>query len=351
MRKQIRTIAAITLSGALAAMSGCSAIPREGGIASETSSQSAGSSGADGTLSESITDEASDTELFNAYITVNNLMAGRVNDSLARYFEYVKFQEEFALYEEGRYNGCYDVDYLIEDVEEAYSLVQAKAEKDDLDQSFLSLYPVLTDMMNVLDDIYEYADMKSYLDDDYARAREYHAKLWSDYTAYESLADDFMSRLSAVETERNAEALEQMKEEGLVAFYAVNCVINSAQALQMELYNQGITDETILDMNLESVQPLYDQFTADVESVLGYAEDEEQLTSEGIPVHSAYWSSFLSDMKDTKLSMTEVLEHVKNGEPLSGSDTLIALPGNSSLASFDAGISAMISDYNHFISY
>lgn len=297
---------------------------------------------------ESAPDKISEQELYNAYIDVNNdLIVGRLYDSLDRYFSYVAFQEEFA--PEDDYYDCYDVSYLMDNVEDAYTMASAKSTKDSLDEAFLAMYPSLKELADTLDQIYDYTDLKSYMDDDYAKGKELHASLWKAYNEYEPLSAVFMEELSAADKERNKEALQKLKDEGYESLYAVNCVILSAQAIQEELYNEQVTDENILDMDMEKIQPLYDQFVADIETVLEYSKDKEKLQNEGIPVNSAYWDTFLRSMRNTKTSMTEVLQHVKDQEPLSHSDTLITeISGNCSLASYYTGISEMIDDYNNF---
>lgn len=292
--------------------------------------------------------EMADQELYNAYIDVNNkILVGRLYDSLDRYFNYVAFQEEFSPNED--YYDCYSVDYLMDDLDQTYSLASAKTETDEIDDAFLAMYPSLKELMTVLDEIYDYTDLESYVDDDYARGKEYHARLWNAYNEYEPLSAVFMEKLGEADRIKNEEILSQLKEEGYECLYAVNCVINSARELQEELYEQGVSDENILEMDMEKVQPIYDEFVTNVEAVLQYSKDEEKLEEEGIPVNSAHWSMFLSSMRDSKKSLTQVIQHVKDQEPLSQSDLLITeIAGNSSLASFYTGVSEMIDYYNSF---
>lgn len=289
--------------------------------------------------------------LYNDYIEINNFMLGRVYDSLDRYFSYVEFQEEFVLTDPDYW--CYsmisgDMEYL----EEAYELASAKSDKSTLDEAFLAMYPSLKQLMVILDDVYDYTDMKSYLDDDYAKGKEYHAALWNAMAEYEVTGETFMDELDIVADQRNAESLKMLKNEGYETLYAINMVLTCAGEIQDALYEQGVTDENILDMDMEVIQPIYDEFVANIEVIMANSENEEQLRYEGIPVNSAYWHTFLSSMKDTKVSLTEVLQHVKDGEPLDEFDTLISeIAGNCSLASFDTGVSEMIDDYNRMVSY
>lgn len=306
----------------------------------------------------SLTDEEkedAERELYNLYINVNNFMLGRVQSSLERYFNYVDIeQEEFTLLDaDYDYFDCYSLSsYDIQDIEDAYEIASSRSDKSDLDEAFLDMYPSISTVISTLNEIEEYTDMKSYLDDDYKRAREYHATLMGALAEYVETGDAFMDELDIVATARQAKALEQMKEDGYEVFYALNMVIDLANEIEEELAAQDVWDENILDMDLEKIQPIYDEFVANVEAVLEYSKDESKLTSEGIPVNSASWSMFLSDMKDTKTSLTEVLQKVKEGKPLSSSDLMItSIAGHCSLSSFDTGLSSMINNYNRIISY
>ncbi|MCM1258247.1 MAG: YiiG family protein [Roseburia sp.] len=297
--------------------------------------------------------EEQEQKLYNKYIEINNYMVGRIYDSLSRYFSYVDSQEEFKLLDESRdYFDCYSIsESTIELVEETHEIAEAKSEKDALDQAFLNLYPSLKSVMEILNNIEVYTDMKSFLDDDYGKAKEYHTALMGAYTEYSATGETFFNELETVADKRQEETLARMKEEGQEVLYAVNMVMNLASDIEEELVSQGVWDENILEMDMEKIQPLYDEFVSYVEKVAEYNDDKEKLAAEG--VSSSGLDSFVMDMKDAKVSLTEVMQKVKNGEELSFSDLLITdIAGQCSLSSFDEGVSAMISDYNNwFASY
>ncbi len=298
-------------------------------------------------------DEELEQELYNTYIEINNYMVGRLEESLNRYFEYVDAQEEFMLLDpDDGYYSCYSIsEYTMQDLETACELIARKSAPSALDQAFLDMYPSLKELMLTLNDIYDYTDMESYLDDDYAKAKEYHAALYSALEEYASTGDAFMNELNIVAAERQEESLARMKDEGFEVFYTMNMVMLLAEEIEQELYSQGVWDDNILDMDLETIQPLYDEFVTYVETLLEYSKDKEKLAAEGLS-SSGYFDSFIRDMKDAKTSLTKVLQKVKDGEALSDSDLLItSLAGYCSLSSFDTGLTGMINDYNRLVSY
>ena len=299
-------------------------------------------------------DEDTAQELYNTYIDINNFMLGRINDSLEIYFSYVDIEsEEFKLLDESyQHYICYSVlDSQLKSIEWAYETASSKGEKDALDQAFLNLYPHITALAQALNDIEIYTSYDAFLDDDFAKSQEQHTALLSVLGDYFTAGDLFMDELSIVASERVAAQLERLKAEGYEVLYAMNMVINLAQNIESELYNQGVWDENILDMDLTTIQPLYDEFSAYVESILAYDDDEEALAAEGLN-NSPYWFTFVMYTEDMGDSLSQVLEKVNNGEALSDTDLMFSsTPGQCSLTSFSEGISRVIEAYNNIISY
>ena len=292
-------------------------------------------------------------ELYNTYIDINNAMVGRIYDSLNRYFTYVDFEsEEFKLLDESYdYYDCYSLSSPLRDVETAYELVSKKSNKDALDQAFLDMYPSINTLMQTLNEISDYTSPKTYLEDGYAKSQEQHAALMSVINEYFDTGDIFMAELSTVAQQRQMENLEQMKADGYVVLYSLNMVINYAQEIESELYYQDVWDDNILDMDLTTIQPLYDAFSTYVDTVLAYSEDDDALRAEGLG-NSGNLSLFVMYMKSTRESLSKVLAKVEAGEPLSQSDTMItSLAGQCNLSSFAEGLSDMIDSYNRLISY
>ena len=349
-------ISIVTLALLICTLTACQdmshVIPRETTSSSITESKDSSAEESETPDAASEFSESDELELYNLYVDVYNYMNGRFYDSLDRYFTYVAFEEEFSLLED--YYTCYSLsDTQRKKIEDAYTMASSKNEKNALDESFLEMYPSLTTIFDTLDSIYNYADLKSYMDDDYAKAKEYHAALWSALAEYGTTASIFMTELDIVAQERMVESLQVMKDEGYVVLYDINMMLNCAGAIQTELYNQGITDENLIEMDLEAIQPLYDEFVGYVEEILSYENDSEQLRFEGIPENSAYWHTFLMSLKDTKVSLTGIIQRVKDQKPVSSFDlnTIHAFAGDDTIASFYTGVSEMISDYNVMINY
>ncbi len=298
-------------------------------------------------------DEETEHELYNLYVDINNAMVGRINDSLNRYFNYVNSEsEEFQLWEEDDdYYDCYSVTSAQSDVETAFEILSGKAEKDALDQAFLDMYPSITSLMKTLNEISDYTSPKTYLEDGYAKSQEHHTALLSVLDEYFTTGNIFINELSIVANQRQMEDLEQLKADGYEVLYSITMVILLAQQIEDELYVQDVWDDNILDMDLATIQPLYDAFSTYVDTVLAYSEDDDALRAEGLG-NSGNLSLFVMYMKSTRESLSKVLAKVEKGEPLSQTDTMItSIAGQCNLSSFAEGVSDMIDSYNRLISY
>lgn len=347
MKKQLL----IGIAAAILALSGCQGGTTEAGKAAAGAETATGPTMAP-TLPEPTLPawtEDDETDLYNAHVDLYNSTLTSIDDALNRYFRYVEFQEEFV-----HTNDTYFTNSFIENdfkrIEKINNMLANKSERSALDDAFLALDAPLTELMTMLNEIYEYTNMKSYLDDDYAKGAEQHALLWGMLEPYQNIAWTYSDALTTESDRRQMESLEEMKEDGYEILYAVNLTIISAQAIQNELYAQGINDDNMIEMDLTIIEPLYQEFIENVDLVLSYKDNEEQLSKEGLTSFTSLnWSTFVSSMEDTRSSLAKVMDKARRQEPLSQSDRMISMPGNTSLVSFSGGVSAMIDNYNRMI--
>ncbi len=295
--------------------------------------------------------EEEEQELYNLYIEINNTMVGRLGDSLGKYFEYIDYQEEFTVLKD--FYFCYSIsEGLFEDLDRADELVAKKPEKSELDEAYVALSPVVRELGTVLNEVQEYTDEDSWQTDDYAKGKELHARVWASCTQYEQLGADFVDKLGGVASEQREADLEQMKEEGYVVTYSITKMITTAQEIQTAIYDQGIEDDSMmLELDTAALQPLYDQYMEEVETVLGYLNDEEALSNEGYPTMSAYFVTFEDAVENSAEELKEVFRKVAEQEAPSGISIINAFTVDGSIAGFDSKVSAMIDDYNKMISY
>ncbi len=287
---------------------------------------------------------ADDYTKYNAYIDVNNMMLDRLDFVIGSYFDDVDFQEEFTPYEEDYWCNSLG-DYYIETIDEAYALVDQKPEYPELDKAYKELYPVMRELMEDLDAVHEYTDLKSYLDDDYAKGEELHAAIWKNVNLYFILSDTFYEEMNEVADEQREIDLAAYKEEGLMAHYYSMKVLVTAQEIQSAIYDQGVTDENIIELDIEALRPLYNQFVEEVEECLKYFNDDDQLAKEG---YYGISSIYTSALKDTKVSLSELFKRVEEQRPLSEVDWMSheAIPRTGTIREFESELSDLIDEYN-----
>lgn len=293
--------------------------------------------------------EEEEQELYNLYIKVNNTMVGRLGESLGKYFEYIDYQEEFTPLEEDYF--VYSIsDSFFTDLDRADELAARKTEKSELDEAYISLSPVIRELASVLNEIYEYTDEDSWQEDDYARGKELHAALWQCSSTYETTGSDFLEQLTSVASDQRAQDLQQMQDEGYVVTYSIVKMISTAQEIQTAIYEQGIEDDSMmLQMDTEALQPLYDQYMEETETVLGYLKDEEALANEGYPTMSAYFVTFEDAVENSAEELKEIFRKVAEQEEPGGYSIINPFTVDGSIAGFDSKVSAMIDDYNRML--
>ena len=295
--------------------------------------------------------EEEEQELYNLYIGLNNTMVGRLSSSLSKYFEYVDFQEEFTLLN-GEDYFCYSLESTLDELDQIDELVARKQEKSEVDDAYMALSPVIRELIQTLNEVQAYTDEDSFLEDDFAKGRELHAVLWKSCNEYEPLATEFLDSLGTVASAQRADDLDQMKEEGYVVTYALVSMITTAQEIQSAIYEQGIEDDSMmLQLDTGALQPLYDQYMEEVETVLGYLKDEEALANEGYPTQSAYYVTFEDAVENSAEELKEVFRKVEEQEEPGGYGIVNVFTVDGSLAGFNNKVSAMIDDYNRMISY
>lgn len=295
--------------------------------------------------------EEEEQELYNLYVKLNNVMVGRMNESLGKYFEYIDFQEEFTVLRDDYF--CYSIsDSFFTDLDRADELAEQKPEKEELDEAYQALSPVVRELGTVLNEIYEYADEDTWQEDDYAKGRELHATLWSCMNEYETVGTEFLEKLGAVASDQRAAELEQMKEEGYMVTYSIVKMISTAQEIQGAIYDQGIEDDSMmLQLDTEALQPLYDQYMEEVDVVLGYLKDEEALANEGYPTMSAYYVTFEDAVENSREELKEIFRKVAEQEEPGSLGIVNVFTVDGSIAGYDNKVSAMIDDYNRMINY
>lgn len=293
--------------------------------------------------------EEDEQELYNLYVSINNEMLGRLADSLGKYFDYVEYQEEYSLLDDDYF--CYSISSgFFEDLDRAAELLERKEEKSELDEAYLALAPSVRELGEALNEVYEYTDEDSFLEDDYAKGKELHARVWKSCNEYETLGTDFVNKINELASGKRQEDLAQMQEEGYVVTYAIVSMLTTAQEIQTAIYDQGIEDDTmILQLDTEAIQPLYERYQEEVAAVLAYLKDEEALGAEGYPTMSAYYLTFEDAMENSLEELNEIFKNVAEQKQPASHGMANAFIVDGTILGYNSKVSAMIDEYNRLI--
>ena len=286
--------------------------------------------------------EVDENELFNLYVEINNEMVGYFAEVIGSYFEGVEFQEEFGALKEGDWCRSSRSTFYT-NMDKANDLVQKKQQKDDLDEMYLALYPVMRELAVTIDRLEDHTS--------YEKRKEYHAVIWKDYNEYMTLADEFISRLGEVADAKREETLEQLEAQGYKGAAAFTRLIMTAQEIQMVIHEQVEDDSQLLELDLEVLQPLYDQYLREAGTCLTLMEDPEEMYQEGFPVQSGAYSMIDGSIENSREALMELFERVKNQEPLSEFELNSAFAADGSITKFDETVTDIIDNYNDMLSY
>lgn len=342
--------AAMSLAVLTGCQSGDGSISDPSAFLPSTTSEdsSAEASSTEASSSEALTQGTDDTEIYNAYIDVYNYIVDDVNEAVIDYFDSVNYEEAFSLYDQDYYD-CYTVSSSVLDcVENAYTLASGLTTKGAADEAMIALYQPMMTLCETINQVAAYTDTKSYYDDDYAKAKELHATLWTTLQEYDARSATFMEQIDVIAEEHQAKALQNFKDEGMVTMYAITVAVDNAQAVQDAIYEQDVSDENLLDLDLTAIQPLYDTFAASVEECATALADEDQLAAEGLS-GGAYTEMFQDSLVDTKVALTDMIQRVKNQEAFSEFDLTSAFAPDGSIQNFYEKVSDLIDQYNYVV--
>lgn len=286
------------------------------------------------------------SELYNSYVGVYNMITGEVEQAVQEYFSHVPFSEQF-LAPEGSDYGVYPVSVSsMRLLETTKHLAEEKAEESDLERVYLELYPVMKDLAGAINEVAGYADKKEYLEDNYKKGEQLHTRIYEGYLQYGALSEEFLAAADPVFEEVSLRDMERMKEDGLEMSYAANVVMTTAMEIQEVIYEQGITDNYLLELDTGALQPLYERYAAEIETCLSVYQDPVKMEKEPYFSDNLYMEQFMGYMKDTKTALDNLFKRVEEKRPVSGPELNATAAADGTIAKFDEAVSDMVDSYN-----
>jgi len=249
-----------------------------------------------------------EVEKYNAYVGLNNIITGSLDNVTNRYFEQLGTEESPKIGKNFSFTmlSFSSTDKSNLDKYLAYS--DKKPEFTEIDPIVVKLKPVLQDLIAVLSEGHEYYDIKGYVDDQFAKSKELHTELLKITDAYEPIRDEFLDAMYIMGEEQTQLTLKELQEEDQMIRYSSLQLILSAEAIDDEMADQDIAADNVLNLDLEKYKAKYDVFVENMNKLNEYAKDEARIKKEGIDGYTL--EQFVKKVKELKVSATNIVDRV-----------------------------------------
>lgn len=228
---------------------------------------------------DEISPEQMDLIKYNYYVELNNDMI-EILDSIYYYYEVVDYTEEFSLLPDtgltygyriyGKNTDILDDCVMLADMEPSYGELDTMVK--EMEESLRALMETFSDISSCHD----------YADNQYQKAKEYHAIVYKNADILESVAYDFIDAIGEMGDTRMAEEENRLKEEGMLINYNASRAISIGRQVLDEAYSQGVSDENLTDLDLTEIQKLHDELVQVVADFDAAAADNDQLVKESL---------------------------------------------------------------------
>ena len=232
---------------------------------------------------ESAEDEISPEEMdlikYNYYVNLNNSMID-VLDYIDCYYQVVDYTEEFSLLPDTGLTYGYSIYGKNTDIlDDCVMLADMEPSYGEMDAMVKEMEEPLRALMETFSDI---SDCHDYADNQYQKAKEYHAVIYANTEAFESIAYDFIDAVGEMGNVRVEEEENRMKEEGMLINYNASRAISIGGQVLDEVRSQGVDDWNLTDLDLTEIQKLHDELVQVVADFDAAAADNDQLVKESL---------------------------------------------------------------------
>lgn len=284
---------------------------------------------------ETLSPEQMDMLKYNYYVELNNDIV-KILDGIDYYFEVVEYQEEFALIQDSGHTYGYRVYGVNSDIlDDCLQLADMEPAYEHLDPLVKDMADPLRTLMDTFSKVGKGGD---YAANQYEKAKEYHAAIYTASQEFESLGHEFIRQVGVIANERIAAEEEKMKDEGRLIAYNASRGISIGQQIMDEIAAQGVTDENITELDLTNIRPLYDELVVVSGELDAACANKEQLIKESMSDTHPF-----SGLYGRMIQALEwMIKQVESGRPIE--DTSLEPLG--SIAHFSNTLSDCIDRYN-----
>lgn len=258
---------------------------------------------------QEIDPETMDFIKYNIYVELNNYMI-EVLDNLDHYYAVVEYADDFALVPDSGYDYKFGINYLntdiIDDAFAVSSMEPAYENLDELTQKIAEPMRALMEGFNNINKSYDFADNQ------YAKAKEYHAQIQDNAEAFGDVVYEFMAEVDAIGNERMAAEEQKMLDEGRLIIYNCSHAITIGNQILDECYAQGVSDYNITELDLTNIKVLYEELLETVAAYDAAVSDSNQIMKESLS-NSTPFDGLLNSLSQ---SVEWLIRQVESGKPI-----------------------------------
>ncbi|MFB9330810.1 YiiG family protein [Paenibacillus aurantiacus] len=262
--------------------------------------------------------ESKKIEKYNAYVGLNNLMTGRINEVLVHYFEKFGADQQPVIEKNLSFIMIGVAETEREVIDKANGYTASQPAFANADPVVIKLTPVIKDLLSVLDEMKAYYDSRGYVDDDFAKGKQLHAKLVSANIAYETVAKQYFTALQNLGNEQRQAELQKRKDADQQIMYSALKFMIDAEAVSIEMEEQGINAGNVLQLDMTKFKAKYDMMTEDLNALTTIAKDKKRIQIEG--VNSFSIENYVHSATELKAAASKIIERINKKQPVSETD-------------------------------
>lgn len=230
--------------------------------------------------------ETMDIVKYNIYVELNNTIV-EIMDDISNYFLVVDTAEEFRFRDDAEYSYGYRIKgFNMDAVEDAQLVYGVEPAYETLDELVEAMLPSMREIMETFDaiDDSEY----TYEQDQYRQPKENHARLMACLDEFTTYAYEYMDRIDVIADERSAAQEAKMLEEGQLIIYNFSHMLTLSSQILDEIYDQGIDDYNLTELDLTPIYPLFEEMQATAAAYDEAVSDNNQLMKESLSNRQVY---------------------------------------------------------------
>ncbi|WP_054972271.1 DUF3829 domain-containing protein [Paenibacillus sp. A3] len=179
-----------------------------------------------------------------------------------------------------------------------------------VDPIVIRMKPVINELKAALAEAYDYYEMKNYVDDNFAKGKELHARIRQAWVAFYPIREEFSVAMRNLGAELRKAHLESYTSDKQDFRYSTLKLVVDAEALSAELSRQGIMADNMLDLDMNAFKPKYDLLVEDLKIVAQQYQDIVDKNSSD----KYRYQKYVEAAKEVKASASEMVERVNKQE-------------------------------------